>query len=66
MLVARIFKQTLKLATVINILAINVDDFSKIMMPDLNKVGRVFPMVMFSILPYVEFGSIDYRKDAPH
>ena len=41
-------------------------DFSKIMIPDVNNVGRVFPMVMVFILPRAEFGSNDYRKDAPH
>ena len=30
------------------------------------KVGRVFPMVVFSILPHAEFGRNDHREDTPH
>ena len=30
------------------------------------EVGRVFPMVVVSILPQAEFRSNDHRKDAPH
>ena len=30
------------------------------------KVGRVFPMVVVSILPHAEFGPNDHREDAPH
>ena len=29
------------------------------------KVGRVFPMVVFSIQPHAEFGPTDHQKDAP-
>ena len=31
-----------------------------------SKVGRVFPIVVVSILPHAEFGPNDLRKDAPH
>jgi len=30
------------------------------------KLGCVFPMVIFSILPHAEFGWNDYREDASH
>ena len=30
------------------------------------KVGCIFPMVVVSLLPHVEFGLNDYREDAPH
>ena len=30
------------------------------------KVGFVFAMVVISILPHVEFGPNDHRKDVPH
>ena len=30
------------------------------------KVGCVFPMVIFSILPHAEFGPNDYQEDTPH
>ena len=32
----------------------------------ISKVGRVFPMVVVSLLPHEEFGPNDHRKDAPH
>ena len=31
-----------------------------------DKLGRVFPMVVVSILPHAEFGPNDHREDAPH
>ena len=31
-----------------------------------NKVGRVFSMVIVSILPHAGFGPNDHREDAPH
>ena len=30
-----------------------------------DKLGRVFPMVVVSILPHAEFGPNDHREDAP-
>ena len=35
-------------------------------MGHVGKVGCVYPIVIDSILPHMEFGSNDRREDAPH
>ena len=42
-----------------------ISEYSAIMSGWKSKVGRVFAMVVVSILPHLEFGPYDHRKDAP-
>ena len=42
------------------------DGYLKIVRINGNKVGCVFPMVVFSILQHAEFGPNDHREDASH